>query len=49
MGLDGGAVDRMDPWMLAAAIDAWRAANTVPDTKAPTDEEFRAAVAKAMR
>jgi hypothetical protein len=49
MGLSGADVDRMEPWMLAAACTAYNAANTVPTAKAPTDEEFRAAVARTVQ
>jgi hypothetical protein len=39
----------MEPWMLAAACQAWTAANTVPTAKPPSDEEYRAAVARMVK
>jgi hypothetical protein len=49
MHLSGSAVDEMEPWMLAAACAAWNAANTTPQVKAPSDEEYRAALAKVVK
>jgi hypothetical protein len=49
MGIPGGDIDQMEPWMLAAAYVAWNTANSAPEAKAPSDEEYRAAVARMTR
>lgn len=48
MGYGPDQVDRWEPWQIAAVYTTWREANTPPTTKAPTDAEFRAAVAATV-
>ena len=49
MGFSPRDLDRWEPYQFTAAFFAWRAANCAPDeARAPSAEEFRAAVARTV-
>jgi hypothetical protein len=48
MKLSGTDVDQMEPWMLASAYRSYITANTVPTAKPPSDDEYRAAIARTV-
>jgi hypothetical protein len=41
-------IETMEPWQFAAAWKGYEAAHAPPKTRAPSDDQFRAAVARTM-
>lgn len=48
MGFGPSEVDEWEPYQFAAVYRGWKAANSKPEAKAPSDEDFRAAVARTV-
>lgn len=48
MGFGSDQIDTWEPWQLAAAQRGWMKANSPPKARAPSDEEFRAAIARTV-
>lgn len=44
MGFSPDQVDQWEPWQFVAVQRGWIAANSAPRARAPSDDEFRAAV-----
>lgn len=49
IGFGPHQVDRWEPYQIMAVYRGYIAAHTQPKAQAPTDEEFRAAVARTVR
>ncbi len=49
IGFAPDQVDLWEPYQILAVYRGWKAANSPPKARTPTDEEFREAVARSMR
>jgi hypothetical protein len=47
-GFGPDQVDRWEPYQILAAFAGWRAANSQPTARAPSDAEFEEAVSRSI-